>query len=188
MPAKLVANKRGGNNANETVAKAPKKSRGNNANETVNNNEDKPVDYSKYLAYLKDKLIPDSNEIIETVETNNCQTLEDAKKTIILINENINKTTNKALRYSFDAGKCLISIEKLCLEHDEDIREIMKECNLKSYTENYRNTLKRTFRFSTQYPKICDLTLPIREFHKDFKKIKDAITSSDEAKSFWKTK
>lgn len=111
--------------------------------------------------------------------------LEVAKPAIISLSNKLNFYEKKTVKTAFQTGECLMKIQELCQVKKKKFKDFLKKCSIK-WEMNYIYFLISLYRFSLEYPKICEVSLSVNFIKNNFKKIKAAIWSSNEERAFWK--
>jgi hypothetical protein len=125
------------------------------------------------------------NQSIGTIEKLNFDKLKEAKEVIISIRNKLEFHQNQTIKYALLAGQSLIQIQELCQIENKKFSDFLKECSIE-WSRSYIHFLISLYKFSKEYPKICNVFLSIYFTKNNFKQIRLAIWSSKTEKDFWK--
>jgi hypothetical protein len=91
----------------------------------------------------------------ESNPTNNIifENLNEAKRVIISINNELEFHQKQTLKYAIQAGECLYNIRELCQVNGKKFNEFLIECNIK-WSKSYVQFLISLYNFSKDYLKI----------------------------------
>ncbi len=125
------------------------------------------------------------NQSNGTIKKLNFDKLKEAKEVIISIRNELDFHQKQTIKYALLAGQSLIKIQELCQIENKKFFDFFKECGIE-WSRSYIHFFISLFKFSKEYPKICNVSLSIYFIKNNFKKIKLATWSSKIERDFWK--
>lgn len=120
-----------------------------------------------------------------TIKVPNFQELKDAKHAIILISNQMEFYQKKTIKYALLAGQSLEKIQQLCKIKRKKFHVFLRECGVK-WNKSYTHFLISFYKISLEYPKLSNISLSIHFVKNNFKRIKSAISSTNEETEYWK--
>jgi hypothetical protein len=125
------------------------------------------------------------NQSIGTIKKLNFDKLKKAKEVIISIRNELEYHQKQTIKYALLAGQSLIKIQELYQIESKKFFDFLKECKIE-WSRSYIHFLISLYKFSKEYPKICNISLSTHFVKNNFKRIKLAILSSNVEREYWK--
>ncbi len=137
-----------------------------------------PIYYYKHLIEQLKNSLSVGNRSVGTISNLNFDKLKEAKEVIISIRNELEFHQKQTIKCAILAGQSLTKIQDLCQIENKKFIDFLREFGI-NWSRSYIQFLISLYIFSKEYPKICNLSVPLYFIKNNFKRIKLANLSSD---------
>jgi hypothetical protein len=155
------------------------------AQSATNNEEELAMKREKILKRLRNSLFYGRIRSV-VVQTDNLQNVDQAIRTMALIDNNLNYYGKQSCRLAIRAGECLEKYKELCKTPKRNYLSFLRE-NKIEWGKTRVDDLIRVYHFSKLYPKISHTSESVSFIVKNLVLIRAAISSNEDEKIFWKS-